>query len=252
MKSVSDLFRNLIIDPFYNRFVLRILWKNFKSRYSSIKLETRDRQKEAEVLIEKEEIIQRLLRERHGLTFLEIGLGPRPNLERMRLISQNSIIYTGCDFEDVCKKHEKLLATQEFSAAKIRLLPNQVGTYSWTLFDLMKAGEQFDLIYIDGNHTFYIDLPAFMITNYLLKPGGCILIDDIDFTMTSLLQDMISSFGAWNFYRFKYDFDQYGNEQQGVPHIRKIVEDFMIPKLGYKMIELSENPLVELRLLKKT
>lgn len=251
MKNVYGLLRNLILNPFYDRVILKILWQNFKKRYFNINLETRDRQKEAEALIEKEEIIQGLIRTHGGLTFLEVGLGPFPNVERMRLISQNNITYTGCDFEEVCKTHEALLSANSLSGLKVRLVSNRVGTYAWTLFDLMKTGEQFDLIYIDGNHTFYIDLPAFMIADCLIKPGGSILIDDIDFTLISLLQDMISDFGTWNFYRLKYDFHQYETEQQGIPHIRKIVEDFLIPKLGYEMIELSENPFVELRLLKK-
>jgi SAM-dependent methyltransferase len=251
LKNVSGISRNLTINRSHNQVILKILWQNFKKHYSGIKPETRDRQKEAEALIEKEEIISRLIKEHKGLTFLEVGLGPFPNVERMRLISQNNLTYTGCDFEDVCKTHEKLLDAKDLAEAKIRLISNRVGTYAWSLFDLMKMGEQFDLIYIDGNHTFYIDLPAFVIVDYLLKPGGRILIDDIDFTMISLLQDMASDFDTWNFYRLKYDFNQYETEQQRIPHIRKIVEDFLIPKLGYKMIELSENTFVELRLLKK-
>lgn len=252
MKSLADLLRTVLITLLYEGLVLRILWWSFRNRYSDVQPEMREREREAEALVEKEMIISHLLDEHRGSTFLEVGLGPTPNLERMQLISECQIAYTGCDFEDVCKAHKESLAAAGFATSSVRLVPNPVGTYSWSLFELMERGEQFDLIYVDGSHTFYVDLPAFAIADQLLRPGGSILIDDIDFTISLLLQDMISSFRTWRFYRRKYDFNEYDRHQQGIPHIRKIAEGFLIPRLGYKMLSLSNNPHVELRLLQKS
>ena len=243
--------RSIALENMARELRLKYYWKEFKKRYSNIQLDSRDRKKEAEALIEKEQIIRDLIAGNESKSFLEVGMGPYPNLERMRLVLEKNISYSGCDFEDVCKMQKEHLSAAKLWTPNIHLIPNKVGTYSWSLFEMMKKGDQFDLIYIDGHHTFYVDLPAFLIAHHLLKLGGCLLVDDIDWTITSLLQDMISSFASWKFYFHQYDFSQYDVEQQNTPHIRKIVEEMFIPKLGYQVIKLSKNPFVELRLLKK-
>lgn len=44
--------------------------------------------------------------------------------------------------------------------------------------ELMKAGDQFDAIFIDGNHRFEYSLIDFLFADRLLKKGGCMILHD--------------------------------------------------------------------------
>lgn len=170
-------------------------------------------------------------------TFLEIGIGPKMQESRMRLMSENGKYYFGCDFADVCSLHQNAINFTSIDQSKIKYLPNKTGTYAWTLMELMQAGKQFDAIYLDGHHTFYVDAPAFIIADQLLKPGGFFLIDDIRWTLSLLIQNMARNHHEWQFYHKMYDLTQYTSEQQLMPHIGMIAQLLLIDRLGYKRVD---------------
>jgi hypothetical protein len=177
----------------------------------------------------------------HG-KFLEIGIGEFPHFERLRLMSEHSISYTGCDFESVCRSHEEELSIKGFSAKNISYAANSTGTYSWTLFEMLQRGEQYDVIYVDGHHTFYIDLPAIMLADKLLKPGGYLLLDDIPWSLSFLKANMMRSLSQWYFYRKIYDFSEYTKEQQSLPHVKMIAEELLLKRSGYTKNEGLSHP----------
>jgi predicted O-methyltransferase YrrM len=57
-------------------------------------------------------------------------------------------------------------------------------SYNWRLMKLIEAGERtFDLCYLDGGHDWYNTGLAFFLVDKLLRPGGWIIFDDLDWTM---------------------------------------------------------------------
>ncbi len=181
----------------------------------------------------KETSIRKILSTIPRGKFLEIGIGEFPHFERLKLMGQYGISYTGCDFASVCGSHERELAIKDFDTKHISFAKNSTGTYSWTLFEMLQKGEQFDVIYVDGHHTFYIDLPAILLADKLLKPDGYLLLDDIRWTLSFLKANMVRSLSQWYFYRTMYDFSNYTKGQQSLPHIKMIADEFLIKRSGY-------------------
>ncbi len=58
-------------------------------------------------------------------------------------------------------------------------------SYTWRLMRFLQEGRRdyFDFIYIDGAHTWTVDGLAFYLGALLLRPGGWILFDDLDWTL---------------------------------------------------------------------
>lgn len=57
-------------------------------------------------------------------------------------------------------------------------------SYTWRLMKFLEDDPtpRFDLCYIDGAHNWYVDGFAFFLVDKLLKPGGWIIFDDMDWT----------------------------------------------------------------------
>ena len=192
-------------------------------------------------------LVQTLVQEfsaRKGGKFLEVGVGAWPNIERLRLLNRINVQYSGCDVVDICARHRRHVLASAPELSEIRFLPNDCGTYAWTLFALMQAGEVFDVVYLDGHHTIYVDLPAFTILHFLLAPGGCLIVDDVQWTLAFLRRNMMRFFGEWIHYHQLYDYTQYSQDQQRRPHIGMIVERLMIERLHYELIESVSSPAV--------
>lgn len=183
--------------------------------------------------VSKERSIRKLLEGVPRGRFLEIGIGEFPHFERLKLINEKSIFYVGCDFKSVCEAHKEELAIKEFDTKNISFATNSTGTYSWTLFEMLQKGEQFDVIYVDGHHTFYIDLPAIILADKLLKPGGYLLLDDMEWSLSFLKANMMRSLSQWYFYRTIYNFSDYTKEQQSLPHIKMIADELLIKRSNY-------------------
>jgi predicted O-methyltransferase YrrM len=62
-------------------------------------------------------------------------------------------------------------------------------SYTWELMRMIEEtpeGEwKFDFAFIDGAHSWFVDGFAFLLVDRLLKPGGWILFDDLDWTFGS-------------------------------------------------------------------
>lgn len=58
-------------------------------------------------------------------------------------------------------------------------------SYTWELMKLLEQDPQpqFDFVYIDGGHTWDVSGFGFLLTDRLLKPGGWVLFDDLDWTL---------------------------------------------------------------------
>jgi hypothetical protein len=169
-------------------------------------------------------------------SFLEIGIGAYPILDRLKLISQMNIEYLGCDFDSVCQVHQRMIGASGLNINNLNFIGNKQGSYTWRLFELMQKSKKFDLIFLDGHHTFYIDLPAFYIAHELLEPGGYIFIDDVKWNLSFLRENFLRSFNEWYFYHNMYDFSQYSINQQSQNHIELIVNEVLLKKYNYRIV----------------
>lgn len=57
-------------------------------------------------------------------------------------------------------------------------------SYTWRLMKMIESepAPEFDFCYIDGAHDWFIDGFAFLLVDKLLKPGGLVVFDDLDWT----------------------------------------------------------------------
>lgn len=83
---------------------------------------------------DKETILQDVIRKNPGKSFLEIGIGPVPNIERAKLIVDQKIQYAGCDWKLACEKYNLKLKAEGVSQDFL-FFANERGNYTWTLFE---------------------------------------------------------------------------------------------------------------------
>ncbi len=190
----------------------------------------------------KEEYVKKIISSMTGGSFLEVGIGEFPRYDRFELMRSHGVSYVGCDFESVCASHKRELSIKGTDTKGIAFQSNSTGTYSWTLFEMLRNDEKYDVIYIDGHHTFYIDMPAMLLAHDLLKPGGYLLLDDIPWTLDFLKANMMRSLSQWAFYRSIYDFLDYTPAQRALPHIQMVADELLIKRRRYTRDEALSLP----------
>jgi len=60
-------------------------------------------------------------------------------------------------------------------------------SYTWRMMKMLEEDSEprFDLCYVDGAHDWFTDGFAFFLVDRLIKPGGMIIFDDLDWTYSS-------------------------------------------------------------------
>ncbi|OAF08756.1 hypothetical protein AYJ54_14005 [Bradyrhizobium centrolobii] len=178
-----------------------------------------------------------ILRQNPGCRFLEIGVGSTFRKERFKTIDDLGINYVGLDVEHVCAARRADLSTAGIVNRDIRLLGNYVGTYLFNLIRLARRQETFDIIYLDGSHSIYVDLAAATAAVRLLKPGALFLFDDVRFT-----------FGSGELIRTaarcadRAESKQLTEEEANEPHVAIIIRDYLIPLFNFEVERSSSNP----------
>jgi predicted O-methyltransferase YrrM len=86
-------------------------------------------------------------------------------------------------------------------------------SYLWRLMKMLEENSEplFDLCYLDGAHTWNTDGFAFFLVDRLLKPGGWIIFDDLDWTFAQSMAD-------------DDNVKKMPKEQKETPQVRKIYE----------------------------
>jgi predicted O-methyltransferase YrrM len=104
-------------------------------------------------------------------------------------------------------------------------------SYVWRLMKLIEENKEpiFDFCYIDGSHSWFVDGFAFFLVDRLLKPGGWVVLDDIDWTYEA-------SKAMRNTPRVK----RMPEEERTTPQIRKIFELLVCRQPGYGNFELAD------------
>lgn len=100
-------------------------------------------------------------------------------------------------------------------------------SFTWELLKLIRAEPrpQFDLCYFDGGHTWDDTGFGFTLVNMLLRPGGAIVFDDIDWTIRKSPS-------------YKKDpglMAQYSEDERAAATVR-LVWDVLVPEFGYERV----------------
>lgn len=174
--------------------------------------------KEAGKVIKK---IRELKTAGKNLCVAEVGIGIGATaVEIVRLLDENDTYYM-FDFADRVYELKADLEQLDFSRATIYAYGNSRKTYdsyAWTLAKLLqesKDKELFDVVYLDGAHSFFHDGLACCLLKKLCKRGGVLFFDDIDWTFSG--SKAMRTFGSENFTA----------EQIETPQIAMVVDIFM-------------------------
>lgn len=99
-------------------------------------------------------------------------------------------------------------------------------SYTWRLMKLLEAGPppRFDFCYVDGGHYWDVSGFAFFLVDRLLRPGGWILFDDLDWTFAQRL-DSQEPPDPW--------LARLPEEERTTPQIRKVWELLVKRHPGY-------------------
>lgn len=169
-----------------------------------------------------------LFRKFDNPTFVEIGVGSSPNLRRLKALAEAGGSYVGFDLMQVCEKHKVILAQQSIDMTRIEFRGNSRGSYVFKLVNWFKGGGTADVIFLDGHHTMYVDLPAAYISWCALRPGGFLVLDDTNWSLGTVATNMFNNFDSWKFYGQLYDFSQYEAAEMRQAHIGLIRDVFLI------------------------
>lgn len=104
-------------------------------------------------------------------------------------------------------------------------------SYNWRLMKMLDedATPRFDLCYLDGAHNWFVDALAFFLVDRLLRPGGWIIFDDLDWTYAG-------SPAARN----KEAAQQMPPDERDTPQIRKIYELLVKPHPAYGSFKVED------------
>lgn len=178
-----------------------------------------------------------ILRQNPGRRFLEIGVGPTFRQERFRVIDELGIHYVGLDFADVCAERRADLARAGIADQNISFLGNPSGTYLFNLITLARIRKTFDIVYLDGSHSIYVDLAAAIAAVRLLKPGALFLFDDVRFSFGK--RHLIESTAQ---YADGEVTKQLSKDEANEAHVTIIIRDYLIPLFGFEVERSWSDP----------
>ncbi len=181
-------------------------------------------------------IIRDLVNEYDLSNFLEIGF-----------FHGKSSIYMGAILREIGKGHLLTIDLENArnKAPNINDLIDATGfadlitpvfahrSYTWELAKLIRDGkrELFDFCYLDGGHTFDATALGVMLVGALMKPGGILVIDDLDWSMVN----------SKHYQENPEQAERYSLDEQNSKGIR-IVWNKLLPEVGFKKIrEIPEH-----------
>lgn len=178
-----------------------------------------------------------ILRQKPGCRFLEIGVGPTFRQERFRAINELDIRYVGLDFEHVCVQRRADLAARGIADRNIIFLENASGTYPFNLISLGRNREIFDIVYLNGSHSIYVDLAATIAAVRLLRPGALFLFDDVRFSFgRRRLIPTTTQYADAN------KAKRLTENEASEAHVSIIIRDYLIPLFGFEVERSWSDP----------
>lgn len=102
-------------------------------------------------------------------------------------------------------------------------------SYTWELARLIQATPRpaFDLCYFDGGHTWDATGFGFLLVDLLLRPGGWIIFDDLEWTIENAMSGRAKIPAHWR---------RCSAEERATPAVQ-MVFDLLVPHLGYTKMQ---------------
>lgn len=187
------------------------------------------------------------------LDVAEIGVGiGATSLEIVRLMNGRGRLHL-YDFEDKVDALKKDLDNVPFTNG---LIIEAVGnsrkrydSYAWNLAKLLQSmpGDPsgvFDVVYLDGAHTFHHDAAACAVLKELVRAEGYLVFDDMYWSFVRS-----PTINPTNYPAIKGDYTE---EQLEQPHIEVVVDCLIRTDSRFKQVFLSENKLPYRPIFQKT
>ena len=122
-----------------------------------------------------------------GIVVAEIGVGAgATSVEIVKRLRKQDSFYMFSYEEDVIGVKDDLEEIYGTDVCDIYAMGNShklLDSYNWSLLKLYKSSENkrlFDVVYLDGAHTFIHDGLATCILKKMIKTGGMLIFDDLD------------------------------------------------------------------------
>lgn len=105
-------------------------------------------------------------------------------------------------------------------------------SYTWRMMKMLEADPtpRFDLCFLDGAHNWFVDGFAFFLVDRLLKPGGWIIFDDLDWTYADSLS-----------LRKSASVREMPAEERETPQVRKVYELLVKTHPAYANFETEQD-----------
>ena len=106
-------------------------------------------------------------------------------------------------------------------------------SYTWELAKMIQAKPKagFDLCYFDGGHTWDMTGFGFLLVDMLLRPGGLIVFDDLQWTIADNIKHMDKVPRHWL---------ACSKDEQNAPAVSMVYE-LLVPHLGYEKVAMANN-----------
>lgn len=106
-------------------------------------------------------------------------------------------------------------------------------SYTWELAKMIRAEPrpQYDLCYFDGGHTWDPTGFGFVLVDMLLRPGGWIVFDDLEWTIDSAMANRATAPHHWR---------AASPDERSTPAV-KMTFDLLVPHLGYTNRRIINN-----------
>jgi predicted O-methyltransferase YrrM len=105
-------------------------------------------------------------------------------------------------------------------------------SFTWELAKMLQQSPrpQFDFCYLDGGHTWDVTGFGFVLVDMLLRPGGVVVFDDLDWTIAE----------SQSAQRRTKAYRKYSEDERAAKGVR-MVWDIVVPRFGYtNMVEKRE------------
>ena len=188
------------------------------------------------------EVVRKSKALKESVAVAEIGVGiGATTLEILKVMNGSGSLHL-FDFDDKVLELAADIREGGFDAG-IEVLTYGNGTqtfnsYAWTLANLIlslrnsgQSTELFDCVYLDGAHAFQHDAPACVILNNMIKPGGFLVFDDVNWTFNKS--------PTVNPLRNPSILERYSAEQLDTPHVDLIIKVFMDSDDRFERVSLG-------------
>ena len=184
------------------------------------------------------ELVEKKKHENRTIAVAEVGVGAGATAVAVCKRLQKEDAYFCFDYEDIVKDLLHDLNNIPEICCTLVGKGNTYRTYdsyNWNLCKLLfqmrnsNMDGLFDLVYLDGAHTFFHDAPACCLLKELLKPNGYIVFDDLLWTG----RKSKAVYSEWK--------DLYTEEQLCDCQIQRVVNAFMIEDARFQQIYLTQS-----------